>query len=176
MDELLLAYLAGVMDSDGYFTIKRSTYNMRVIGESSNPNYYERCGLKQTNPVIPDLIHHYFGGYRSIEKPNCENGKQLHSIQLTNLKANTFIKAIIPYLRIKKRQAEILIELRTLIDIGKSEPTISNHLNRWGTISTFRRYKLSQSQIDKREQLIFEIKSLNDIRSYSYMPTKAVTL
>jgi hypothetical protein len=37
MDKLILAYLAGVLDSDGTIGVKRSTYSMRVIGDSAQP-------------------------------------------------------------------------------------------------------------------------------------------
>jgi len=42
MNKLTLAYLAGVMDSDGYFTLRRSTYNIRRFKDSKNPQYSEK--------------------------------------------------------------------------------------------------------------------------------------
>ena len=74
MDKTLLAYLAGVMDSDGYFTIKRSTYNIRKLKDSKNPTYSERIGLKQVHPFAVHTIHRLFGGYYHIQKPSTKNG------------------------------------------------------------------------------------------------------
>jgi len=64
MTKLELAYLAGIMDADGYFTIKKSTYGMRVIKNCKNPCYFERTGIKQVQREAIDLIHNNFGGYR----------------------------------------------------------------------------------------------------------------
>ena len=109
MNKLLLAYLAGVMDSDGYFTIRRSTYNIRKIGDSKNPHYCERVGIKQVQSEATDIIHKLFGGSYRLDKPNAKNGKPLYDVQLTNLQAHRFVKAIYPFLRLKRKQARILL-------------------------------------------------------------------
>lgn len=165
-----IAYIAGVMDSDGYFTIKKSTYGMRRFKDRRNPDYSEKCGIKQVQPQAIKLIYENFGGYYRIEKSSSKNGKPLNSITLQNRKADTFIKTILPYLRIKKRQAQILLKLRQSINKGKTEKGISYHKDRWGNITRFIRYRVSSKEIQYRENLIKEVKSLNDIRPWSYIP------
>ena len=123
MKKIDIAYLAGVMDSDGYFTIKKSTYNIRRFKDSKNPQYSEKCGIKQVQPQAVKFIYENFGGYYRIEKPSSKNGKPLNSISLTNRKAHIFIKTIYPYLRIKKSQAQILLKLRQSLNKGKTEKT-----------------------------------------------------
>jgi len=166
----IIIYLAGVMDADGYFTIKRSTYRVRKIGDSKNPLYYERVGIKQTSPEAIKLIHRYWGGYFRIENPSSKNGKPLYAIDLTNKKAHEFIKAIYPYLRIKKKQAKILLRLRESLNRGKNKVVKTIQRDRWGNLTEFTRYAVSDEEIKLREQLIKEIKSLNDIRPWSYVP------
>ena len=170
MKRVDLAYLAGVMDSDGYFTIKRSTYNIRKIKDSHFPKYGEKVGLKQVQPQAIDLLFNNFGGYRRIEKPTAQNGKPLHSVSLTDRKANFFIKSILPFLRIKKKQAKILIDLRKSINEGKQGRSEIVCNSRWGRPMKTHRAITSPEQLKYRESLIKEIKSLNDIRYFSYMP------
>ena len=55
-----LAYLAGALDSDGHFSIKRTTYHMRVRGDANAPVFEEVIGLKQTCSSVPDLLKGMF--------------------------------------------------------------------------------------------------------------------
>lgn len=112
MNDTLLAYLAGAMDSDGYFSIKKSTYAMRVRKDATNAVYSERCGLKQTTAVVPELLKECFGGVLSLHRPATPNSKPMHGWQGTDLVAAKCAAALLPYLRIKRRQAELMLELR----------------------------------------------------------------
>lgn len=171
MKKIDLAYLAGVMDSDGYFTIRKSTYQIRVTKDSKNPVYFEKCGIKQVQPEAVKLIYENFGGYYHVEKPSAKKGKPLHSVSLSNLKANAFIKAIYPYLRIKKKQADILLSLRRSLKEGKKgRGEKFSQKSRWGTQMMTQRTAVSPEQISYRETLVKSIKSLNDTRHWSYIP------
>ena len=166
MKQTELAYIAGVMDSDGYFTIKRSTYWVRNSHrQSANPCYYERCGIKQVQPEAVQLIKKLFGGYYRIEKATSKNGKKLHSLQLANLKAHIFVQTIYPYLKIKKKQANILLKLRKSLNKGKTKPVTVRQKLRWGQTVTMRRWGVADKEIIYREALIKKIKLLNDSRN-----------
>jgi hypothetical protein len=165
MKKELIAYLAGIMDADGYFTIKRQTYGVRVIKNAKNPTYSERVGIKQVSPIAIDIIKNNFGGYRSIQKPNTPNGQMLYSIELRNKKAHEFVKTIAPYIQIKKRQVEILMELRMELIKPREFKHIVQQKNPHGHIGDFAKYSLSEKQIAIRENLLKEIKSHNDSRN-----------
>ena len=166
MNKIDLAYLAGVLDSDGYFTIKRSTYGMRVVKDCWNPTFSEMIGLKQTCPIVVDLIHENFGGYRHVEKPSAKNGQPLHVVQLGNKKAALLAKAVLPYLRIKRRQAELLLELRETKDHpDKTKRPARMTNNRWGPYPSHRSVN-SPAIIERRSGLLAEIRSLNDTRTH----------
>lgn len=111
-DTLTLAYLAGAMDCDGWFTIKRSTYHRRVRGDATNDLYSEVAGLKQVTPEIPDLLRATFGGFRFSEKGYTANSKPLHGWRGSDKVAARVCTELLPYLRVKRRQAECLVELR----------------------------------------------------------------
>jgi hypothetical protein len=173
MENIELAYIAGVMDSDGYFTIKRGTYAIRVTGDSKNPTYCERVGIKQVQSEAVYLIHDLFGGYLCVEKPNCKNGKPLHSLQISNLKAHAFVCAILPFLRLKREQALILLELRESLKKGRTEKNPITQKSRWGTLMDSARSSVSQEDVEYREMLLSRIKNLNDSRTDAKHQPKA---
>ena len=101
-----LAYCAGVIDSDGTIGVKRSTYAMRVTGDSKQPTFSERICVKQVEPQAVDLLHKLFGGTRHIEDPNAKRGRQLYSWQVTDKRAANCLILIAPFLRIKRHYAK----------------------------------------------------------------------
>lgn len=112
MDSTTLAYLAGAMDSDGHFSIKKSTYHRRVRKDAFNAVYSERIGLHQVTPQIPSLLHACFGGSYFLGKGPTPNSRPLYRWQSTDLKAAKACIALLPYLRVKRAQAKVLLELR----------------------------------------------------------------
>ena len=153
MDKTLLAYLAGVIDSDGYISIKRSTYGQRVLGKNWNPQYQERVGIKQVSPVVIDLLKETFGGYRGTEKPSARNGQPLHIWQGTNRIGAQALIALRPYLRIKAAQADIALRLRA----SKNSPAARLR-------GSPAKRKQAATVIAERERLFNEVKALNDTR------------
>lgn len=108
----LYAYLAGAMDADGYFTIKRNTYGVRVLKNAKNPTYSESVGLRQVTPQVPYLLKDTFGGTVRKTKGGTENSKPLYNYMSTDVIAFNLCEILLPYLRIKPEQVKILIELR----------------------------------------------------------------
>jgi hypothetical protein len=115
----LLAYAAGVIDSDGSIGILRETYAMRVLGTTTQPTFSERVTIRQLEPEAVDLLHRHFGGCRSVvtyRKKNSTKAQPLQSLQLVDRQASRLLCAVLPYLRIKKAQAELCLEMRRLKD------------------------------------------------------------
>jgi hypothetical protein len=114
MDKLTLAYLAGAVDADGCFMIRRSTYHARVRHDAANPVFSERVCLKQVTPQVPQLLRDVAGGGRCVlQKPSCKkNGRPLYSFDCTDRVAARLAELLLPYLKIKRRHAELLLELR----------------------------------------------------------------
>ena len=112
MKSEVLAYLAGAMDSDGCLTIKRSTYHQRVRGDAKNPVYQEKLHLRQTTPHVPDLLKDVFGGAIRTESPRTPNSKPMMCWECSDKQAATATQLLLPFLRIKKPQALLILELR----------------------------------------------------------------
>jgi hypothetical protein len=124
-EKTILAYLAGAMDSDGYFTIKKSSYYIRVRKDAHNYIYSEKIGLKQVTLDIPHLLKETFGGYLSKSKGQTPNSRPLYSFQCTNLQAAKACELLLPFLKVKRQQAQLLLELR------ESRKPIYLHLAYW---------------------------------------------
>lgn len=122
--ETILAYLAGVIDSDGTIGIKRSTYAMRVRKDAGQPVYSERVGIKQVEPQAIELLKKTFGGYRGTMRPGTKQSKPLHTWNINSRSAGKAIAELLPYLRIKRRQAENALALRALIGQGRGWPQV----------------------------------------------------
>lgn len=108
---MLLSYLAGAIDADGTIGIKKSTYSMRVTGDSTRPTYSERVALRQVTRVVPELLRDTFGG-TFYEHKGQGKGKNLFSWQITDMKCAAAVRLLLPYLRIKKDQALNVLDLR----------------------------------------------------------------
>lgn len=120
--KLELAYLAGVIDSDGHIGIKRNTYAMRVRGDAGQPIYAERIDIKQVQPQAVELARACFGGWLGITKAYAKFGKPLHSWHCHSAMAGKALAMLLPYLRIKKAQAGNALALRALIGKGRRWP------------------------------------------------------
>ena len=121
MKREVLAYCAGIIDADGTIGIKKSTYAMRVTKDCQQAVYSERVCVKQVERQAIDLLHELFKGYRARQKASAEKGKPLEAWQVTDLNASVCLKAILPFLRIKKQQAINCLELRKVKNKSKKD-------------------------------------------------------
>jgi hypothetical protein len=110
MDDITAAYLAGVMDSDGWFTIKRHAANSRY-GQSFT--YSESAGCGQTSPEAVELLCDTFGGVVKVRtRKTTGDWKPMHYWAVTNRIAADVAATLRPFLRIKPEHADLLIGLR----------------------------------------------------------------
>lgn len=112
--ELTYAYLAGAIDADGFITIARSS---RSKGEkyAHRPTYYNaKIGFTETSPIIPHLLKETFGGSSYEHQPKNPEHKRWYNWQIQNVKAADALRRLLPYLRLKRRQAELVLEFLDL--------------------------------------------------------------
>ena len=119
-----LAYIAGVLDSDGYIGLARQRENRR---KNRTESYSPRVVVTQCQIGAVELIHSVFGG-RKYELEKGENHKTLHAVCINDRKHITEILTVVaPYLRIKKRQAELVLGFCKMRDAKLvSKPRLSN--------------------------------------------------
>jgi hypothetical protein len=109
MKETQKSYMAGFVDGEGtiYVDYRRTKKNF--------PSLHYQLSVFSTNLPILELLHQEWGGnLRKYAKSRSIKHKQIYSIYWGSDKCLPVIKAIYPYLRIKKRHAEIIMELSKL--------------------------------------------------------------
>lgn len=105
-----LSYAAGVIDSDGCISVRRTDYAGRRSGTGWQATYQPRVTVKQVTPQAVDLLHDLFGGYRFQGKPAAAKGRSLLGWDVHSASAVSTCEALLPYLRIKRAQAENAIK------------------------------------------------------------------
>lgn len=93
-----LAYIAGVIDSDGCISIGRNAKRYKPIVQ-----------ITQVQPEAINFVNKIFGGSYKIEKRLSH--KDIYKWRIQSRKnLGIFLEAIIPFLKIKREQAKIVIE------------------------------------------------------------------
>jgi hypothetical protein len=107
-DDRDLAYLAGVVDSDGSINIVRG----KPYGVQKAPRHRLRIDIAQLERGAIDLAYSLFGGYMSHEKANLllRRPNQLYHWYVDDARAASMLEAIRPYLRNKQQQAWLGLE------------------------------------------------------------------
>lgn len=105
--DLDLAYLAGVVDADGYVTATRSV-------RRQGSYFGAQVGITGSRREPHDLAATTFGGNVSIHRPAA--GRPQFHWQLNGSRTVAVIRALRPFLRIKRAQADLAIELQEWLD------------------------------------------------------------
>ncbi|MFQ5947179.1 MAG: hypothetical protein ACE5NC_13175 [Anaerolineae bacterium] len=153
----VLAYLAGVMDSDGYFKIEK-----RRVKGMINPHYRIKIGAGQVapSPAI-DLLAKTFGGKVRVRDYGGQGHRPLARWSLFDKSAVPVLEALLPYLVIKAPQARLLLQLRELKAKGKLGTTEWVHPTRWQRPIKMRKRCYSEAQIRQFNRLYRIVKALH---------------
>jgi len=103
-----LAYIAGIIDGEGCIAIDRFT-------NKELPDYCYRLKLRvtNTNRWLIEQLRFSFGGNIKIIKPRNDKAKEAWEWYLAGESAVSCLKFVLPYLHIKKPQAELGIKFQS---------------------------------------------------------------
>lgn len=116
-DPLELAYLAGIVDADGFVTAQRQEKRGRGY-------WYARIGISGTRREPHDLAAALFGGRVRSYVNRTEDNRLAFIWERSGQSATEPITALLPYLRVKRRQAELALELNVGLLAGVSGDAI----------------------------------------------------
>jgi len=112
------AWIAGIIDSEGCIgiykcykyqqKIDRKTKKIRHI-KTQDYNWYPRLVINNTSLPFILTIYKTFGGAIS-KKPRTEKYRSVYSIVITSTNMVNLLKKALPYLTLKRKQAEIVLE------------------------------------------------------------------
>ncbi len=153
----VLAYLAGVMDSDGYFKIEK-----RRVKRMINPHYRIKIGAGQVapSPAIK-LLSETFGGTIRVRGDGRKGHRALARWSRFDRSAVPALEALLPYLVIKAPQARLLLQLRELKAKGKLGTTEWVHPTRWHRPIKMRKRCYSPAQVRAFERLHRTVRALH---------------
>ena len=114
--ETAKAYLAGLIDCDGYISINKTIATGKT--RQKTDCYYSLIGVTNTSIVPLQWITENFGGWygpvggiNAIKKKIEQGHKPEYVWQTTGKDAGRVIQAIYPYLTLKQPRADILLKL-----------------------------------------------------------------
>jgi hypothetical protein len=130
------AYVAGIIDSDGCIQAPN--------GYGKNSHYRGEIHIIQRDMPLIDFLFSKFDGSVNVVKRNHKSGiKYYLRWMITGPRMAEILKGALPYLVLKKKQAELAIELQSIIlPRGNAK-------------------KLPKEIIERRAQIALGIKSLN---------------
>lgn len=102
----ILAYVAGIIDGEGYIGLIPSSSK-----QLKNPSYSPKVKVTNTNEEMVIFLYKTFGGHldklRFLNNPVFKPARMWTLSNKVNVKP--FLISLIPYLKIKKKQAELVI-------------------------------------------------------------------
>lgn len=113
-DPLVLAYLAGIIDADGYVSIQRSTHKGRVY-------YGPKLGIAGTRREPHDLAASLWGGAVSMYTPKNPDHRPQFQWGRHGAVAAVAIGEILPYLRIKAEHGDLALQLWDHLQNGRTD-------------------------------------------------------
>ena len=117
ISQILLAYLAGIIDGEGYIGIKKYSGKNCV-----SPTFHERIIVCMSEKYILDIFKKNFGGsihIRIFKNKIIKTNKIGYAWEASDKKAANIVKIFLPFLRVKNKQAKIVLKLRKSKEIYK---------------------------------------------------------
>ena len=150
-------YLAGFIDGEGYLALGR------ILRRNWSVEYPVRLVVYNTNGRILEEIQDAWGGTLSFSESRNPRWKPQHALIWTNAAAARVLAEVAPYLRVKSRQAGVLLDFQ-------------NHLRGRPRIRDRRGRLLSHSkqEMKLRESLYQHLKSLNARGPRAQIPLRPV--
>jgi hypothetical protein len=156
--ETTAAYMAGILDGEGCLYIGNYSGNRK----NGDKHFQTNISISSTDECLVDWLYNTFGGYRgqyTIKQMSKNGRKQVYRWQCSSDRMLHICEITLPYLVIKTRQAEILIEMR------------KTYCNLHNIKGKQRVQNLPKEILDLRQSLMDELRSLHN-RTYSYKKEK----
>jgi hypothetical protein len=134
-----VVYIAGFVDGEGYIGIKK---HIRDKTKNWSPMYSEKVEVAGIDKKSILFLNKFVKGYIYSHKASKLSKRGYWSWSVSENKARTFLELIKPYLRIKNKEADIVLKL----SVNKR---------------TTRSRKISDFDVKYREGLYWKIKNLH---------------
>ena len=109
LDVPTIAYLAGLLDGEG-------TINISLAHQK---HFFLTVAITGINRALMDWFKDTVGGYIRTANRAKIGHQTCYSWTLCSIQAANFLKLLLPYLRLKKKQAELAIEFQDSMHLGQ---------------------------------------------------------
>jgi hypothetical protein len=161
MTDVELAYAAGIVDGEGYVGIKKA----KIRPGCNTPGYHARIQIRMVDEAAIRFVSELLGGWYYQEKPHSDNGRPLFCFQASDQAAEQILAKLLPFLRVKKLNAETVLQLRELQHEGPKHRTkvtgYRNFPNKYGTARRVPNLSYSDEYVAQCEALYVRCKELN---------------
>lgn len=159
MRETDLAYLAGVLDSDGFITVARTTKKLRRgTAESTSTYYSARAGIAGTRRQPHDFAASLFGGSVHAHEPKNAAHRIQFNWSVSSRLAAVMLRAVRPYLLVKTEQADLVLQLQDLVERQYAEIRVTQGQGR----------RVPPEMVAERERIFQAVRDLNQDRRAAY--------
>jgi hypothetical protein len=107
ISEAEIAYFAGIIDGEGTITISRAA---RKDTKHKLPAYIPHMKVCNTDKALIDWIQKTFGGCLNNVRQSNDKWSTLYYLRWNCTKARTVLEMLLPYLRVKRLQALLVLE------------------------------------------------------------------
>lgn len=105
--ETTLAYLAGLVDGEAYIGIKKGQRR-----DCAAPTYHARIQVRMVDEPAIAFLTQELGGRYYHETATAGVRRALYCWQASDALAERVLRSLLPYLRVKRRNAEAVLRLR----------------------------------------------------------------
>lgn len=138
------AYLAGLLDADGCISV-----NARTDAHTGRRSYASRVFVANADKALMNWLVAEFDGNINLSNQNAPaHHRTMYRWIVYGLQSGPILEAVLPYLRVKARQAELALRF-----IETLQPPIAN--------GGVRVAKLSKDTIKLREHIVLQLKRMN---------------
>jgi hypothetical protein len=104
-DPAILAYAAGLVDGEGCICLRRQ-YGPKVKGRANG--YSLQITIANTKEAMINWLYEHFGALYGVRK--CVRYRVMWEWYVCGRQSVQFVEALLPYLVVKREQAQVLIE------------------------------------------------------------------
>lgn len=164
-----LAYIAGIFDGEACIRVKRTSINERQ--DRQTRGYHAMIHIHMVDEPAIKFIAETLGGWYYPEKPHSAQGRPLYRYQASDKRAEEILRALLPYLRVKREAALNVLALRDLqADNTKYRTKITGYRdfpNQHGTVRRVANKSFSDEYVAMCDAFFLRSKELNQVGDVS---------
>jgi len=148
---ILLSYAAGIIDGEGSVTFHHDNSFLTRRNRKKTETWYPRITVKMNDGKVINFLFGLFGGRISIGRDLRKGIFPSFTWEIHCQKAAKIAKKLLPFLRTKKKQAELIIRFQLRVDVGKKKYIVGKYWHKG----------IPSYEVEKRRSLALELKRLN---------------